>query len=258
MNSHGPEGKRGDFGTDTLGHFYVELKEVTQRNRDGASRQRIIREAVSEGDLLLLELPTRDNPNVVRVCTVDHRQIGCLPGVEGASLLNRLARQYRYAAFVDQVLERELFQGHSRYGVSALIFKVAPGVSDVEIRDYVHDNFHSLGSRVEGAYLNVFGLTPSCEPVAIVPEEAVPAPVPVPQPAPTPPASRDIPKLTIMLESAVLALARFNETLELLLKELNLSGAEEEKRVNAMIEELAGASVFVTEDHARELLRRIG
>ncbi len=259
--NHTPEMKRGGFGTDRLGHFYAELKDVTQRNPDGASRQRIIRDAVNQRDLLILELPTRGSPGAVKVCTLDHRQIGHLPGVEGSSLLNRIARQYRFAAVVDEVSEREVLEGHTRYNVNALILRVAPGVPDQEICEYVHLNFHSGDLQVEHAILKAFELAPSCEPAVPAPArdpapEPVTAPEPVPIPPPTPPPGRDVPRLAAALEAAVLSLALSKTAFKALIDELGSCSVEQQNRVRAMVEELADSDSPVTEDAARELINR--
>ena len=170
-HNHTPDEKRGKFGTERLGHFYTEIREITKRGR-----QKVIEEMVAGETLTLAHMPSKENPNAVKVSTSQGEQIGYLMRGVGNSFVNRIPKGYRYAAIVDEILEWEPFEGHTHYGVSALVFRVAPRVSDDEIQDYVHENFHGEGFAAERLYLKAFGLTPKCN----QPEIAPTAPVAIP------------------------------------------------------------------------------
>jgi hypothetical protein len=184
-HGHTPDEKKGNFGTERLGHFYTEIREITKNNKDGTSRQTIITDRLT--DSLILD-EVKHPKYKIKVSTAHGEQIGYLMKSVGNSIAARLSKGYRYAAFADEILSWKSGGGYSNFGVSALIFRVAPRVSDDEICDYVHENFHREGLAAEGRYLKAFGLISKCGPPdAITPPAPAAPPVSHKEPPLSPP-----------------------------------------------------------------------
>jgi len=144
-------------------HFYTEVRGITKRNRDGTSRQRIIREELVE--LLPLKLEreegNKEDPNATKVLTRDGQQVGYLMKSAANALIRSSKTGCRHAAFVDEILEWEAFEGHTHHGISALIFEISADTSEDELREYVHSSFVHLRASAQSYLLKGLGLQDS-------------------------------------------------------------------------------------------------
>jgi hypothetical protein len=155
---HIPLTKLGVFGTDKIGHFYAEVSGVTKQNKNRTSRQKIIRDELYGWPQLLLETDP-DDANRIRVTTTEGEQIGYFPTGRSKRIIRDRNRGHRYTAFVDAIFEWKPFVGLTHYGVVALVFAVAPGVSDEEVHDYVCGAFPN--QKFSDHYLKKVGIDPA-------------------------------------------------------------------------------------------------
>jgi hypothetical protein len=157
-HDHIPLTKQGFFGTDRIGHFYEEVSGITKQNKNRTSRQEIIRDELYGLPQLLLETDV-DDANRIRVTTTDGEQIGYFLARRSKQIICDRNLGYQYTAFVDGIFEWKPFEVRTRYGVVALIFRVAPGVSDEEIHDYVCGAFPN--PNFSDHYLKKVGIDPA-------------------------------------------------------------------------------------------------
>jgi hypothetical protein len=170
-HDHIPLAKHGFFGTDRIGHFYEEVSGVTKQNKNRTSRQKIIQDELYGWPQLLLETDAND-ANQIRVTTTDGDQIGYFLARRSKQIIRDRNRGYRYTAFVDGIFEWERFAGRTHHGVVALIFVVAPGVSDEEIHDYVCGAFPN--QKFSDQYLKKVGIDPATRTPVVSPTPAQP------------------------------------------------------------------------------------
>lgn len=142
-------------------HFREEVRGITKQNRDRTSRQKIIREDITTMSLLLLTPDEGSDESPIKVTTREGKQVGYLLTSIAKDIIKLKAKGYRHAAFVDEILEWEPYEGHTHYGISALILEVAPETPDSKIVQYVHENFAHRGIRIEKLLLEPFGLKPA-------------------------------------------------------------------------------------------------
>jgi hypothetical protein len=185
-HGHTPDEKKGNFGTERLGHFYTEIREITKNNKDGTSRQTVITDMLT--DTLILD-EVKHPKYKIKVSTAYGEQIGYLMKSVGNGITARFSKGYPYAAFADEILSWRSGGGYSNFGVSALIIRVAPRVPDDEICDYVHENFHREGLAAERRYLKAFGLISKCVPPDVITPSAPAAPPVSHKEPPLPPAA---------------------------------------------------------------------
>jgi len=148
-------------------HYCSEIRGVTYKNKDGTKRQEII-EGLAPFSPLNLEPEenSEEHGYTTKVTNLGGEQLGYLMKSIASAYLRGKKKGHRFAAFVDEILEWEAYQGRTNYGVSALMIEVTPKASDDEIREYIYTNFARRGPLVEGLLLKAFGLEPPALPVA--------------------------------------------------------------------------------------------
>jgi HJR/Mrr/RecB family endonuclease len=97
---------------DYVNHRSTRVAGVSHNNRDGTSRQQIIRRCVA-GELLRLK-PEKDNPvdpKAVAVCRLNGEQIGYLPQEDAAEVTEGASAGWMYAAIINKILDDGI-RGH--------------------------------------------------------------------------------------------------------------------------------------------------
>lgn len=117
-------------------HFYTKVAGVTYRNDDGSDRQEIL----STCSLLQsLRMEHEDNnphdPNAVRVCTEDGRQIGHLFRDVASDVWWRMQHGFTYAAISANITGGT--KANPQLGMNILLLVGRPGVSQEEMQAYL-------------------------------------------------------------------------------------------------------------------------
>jgi hypothetical protein len=148
---------------EAIEHFFEEVRGITKDNRDRTSRQKIIRDYIGKYSPLLFEPDENSEESAIKVTTRDGRQVGYLLRSLAKDIVKLKARGYRYSALADEILEWEPFEGHTHFGISALVLEVPPNAPDEQIREYARKNFSSRGQRFEKILLEPLGLKPQSD-----------------------------------------------------------------------------------------------
>ena len=116
-------------------HFYTKVVGVVHKNDDGSDRQEILSTC---SPLETLRLEHEDNPydpNAIRVCTEDGRQIGHLPREVASDVWWRMQHRFTYAAISANITGGT--RGQPTIGMNILLLVGQPGVTLEEMQTYL-------------------------------------------------------------------------------------------------------------------------
>jgi hypothetical protein len=117
-------------------HFYTKLAGATYKNDDGSDRQDILSTCCP---LQALRVEHDNNnphdPNAIRVCTEDGRQIGHLFRDLASDVWWRMQHHFTYAAFSANITGGT--EDHPTMGMNILLLVARPGVSQEEMQAYL-------------------------------------------------------------------------------------------------------------------------
>lgn len=117
------------IGRSAIRIFHSKIIGITDPNRDGSDRQAIAAQCRA-GERLVVDRELEDsvNPHAIRVSRLSGEQLGYLPRHRLRRIAHRIARGWRYAAVIT-----ELIGGTPRKpsrGVKLAVFVARPGVPD--------------------------------------------------------------------------------------------------------------------------------
>jgi DNA-directed RNA polymerase subunit RPC12/RpoP len=117
-------------------HFYTKVAGVTYKNDDGSDRQEIL---ATCSPLETLHVEHDDNnphdPNTIRVCTEDGRQIGHLFRDVASDVWWRMQHHFTYAAISANITGGT--EDHPQLGMNIVLLVARPGVSQEEVQAYL-------------------------------------------------------------------------------------------------------------------------
>ena len=131
--------------SDGIRHFWTNIAGVKYWNADGTSRQRVLRELPPFTPVKFEEEPENlHDPNAVRVCLQDGRQLGYLPReVAGEVMLRRQEGCWHRALIGATKLVTatqtggQVSEGGSYLRIDILVAEAEDYVADAELCDYL-------------------------------------------------------------------------------------------------------------------------
>ena len=119
-----------------VGHFHTKIAGVTHKNSDGTDRQKLIRDCqVFETLVLDHEEDNAHDPNAVRVCRENGRQLGYLNADLADEIVWKCKKGYRYVVIIKDITGGKK-KGQS-FGVNLLIVEAEPKAADGQVKSYL-------------------------------------------------------------------------------------------------------------------------
>ena len=126
-------------------HFYTKVAGVTFKNDDGSDRQEIL---LTCSPLKTLRVEHEDNnpydPNAIRVCTEDGRQIGHLFKDVAADVWWRMQHRFTYSALSANITGGT--EDQPALGMNILLLVARPGVPQEQMKAYMDSIMPSIAA----------------------------------------------------------------------------------------------------------------
>ncbi len=134
-------------------HFHTKIVGVTHKNADGSDRQKLIAQCQRLETLTLdHEENNAHDPNAVRVCRGNGKQLGYLSAELAEEIVRKNAKGFRFAAIIKDITG-EKRKGKS-LGVNLLIVQADPKTDDRQVKKYlsqlIQEDPELAGAKLKG------------------------------------------------------------------------------------------------------------